>query len=195
MNMTRMVLNVATVSALLAAAGCANGRMGRSEYLPDGEVISGRADEATVYDLDTAIQNLVTEMRAHPTFVRNYEEIKAKRKVGRPILQVLSIDCNSCKTPRPSTTKLAMVRDKICQSVFESDLFALRDTVVSEALQNAEVPDCVLRGTLMQVTEDTRRRGRGCNVYRLQLFLTDSKSSDVIWQGAHTIVKIDWLFR
>ena len=195
MNMTRMVLNVATVSALLVAAGCANGHLGRSEYLPDGEVISGRADEATVYDLDTAIQSLVMDMRAHPAFVRNYEEIKAKRKGGRPILQALSIDCNSCKTPRPSATKLAMVRDKICQSVFESDLFALRDTVVSGALQNAEVPDCVLRGTLMQVTEDTRRRGRGCNVYRLQLVLTDSKTSDVIWQGAHTIVKIDWLFR
>lgn len=195
MNMSRMALNVATVSVLLAAAGCANGRIGRSEYLPDGEVISGRADEATVYDLDTAIQSLMTGMREHQTFVRNYGEIKAKRNDGKPILQVLSIDCNSCMTPRPSTTKLAMVRDKICQSVFESDLFALRDSVVSEALQNAEVPDCVLRGTLMQVTEETRRRGRGCNVYRLQLVLTDAKSSAVIWQGAHTIVKIDWLFR
>ena len=195
MNMSRMMLKVATVSVLLAAAGCANGRLGRSEYLSDGEVISGRADEATVYDLDTAIQSLMTGMREHPAFVRNYEEIKARRKGGRPVLQALSIDCNSCMTPRPSTTKLAMVRDKVCQSVFESDLFALRDTVVSEVLQNAEVPDCVLRGTLMQVTEETRRRGRGCNVYRLQLILTDAKSSDVIWRGAHTIVKIDWLLR
>ena len=195
MNVSKMALNIATVSVLLAAAGCANERIGRSEYLPDGEVISGRADEATVYDLDTAIQNLMTGMRAHPTFVRNYEAIKAKKKDGKPVLQVLSIDCKSCMTPRPSATKLAMVRDKICQSVFESDLFALRDTVVSEALQNAEVPDCVLRGTLMQVAEETRRRGRECNVYRLQLILTDAKSSDVIWRGAHTIVKIDWLFR
>ena len=194
MNMSRMALNVATVSVLLAAAGCANGRIGRSEYLPDGEVISGRADEATVYDLDTAIQSLMTGMREHQTFVRNYGEIKAKRNDGKPILQVLSIDCNSCMTPRPSATKLAMVRDKICQSVFESDLFALRDTVVSEALQNSEAPDCVLRGSLMQVAEDVRRRGRGCNVYRLQLVLTDSKTSAVIWQGAHTFVKLDWLF-
>ena len=127
MNMSKMALNVATVSVLLVAAGCANGRIGRSEYLPDGEVISGRADEATVYDLDTAIQSLMTGMREHQTFVRNYGEIKAKRKGGKPVLQVLSIDCNSCMTPRPSTTKLAMVRDKVCQSVFESDLFALRD--------------------------------------------------------------------
>ena len=195
MNMSGMMLTVAVVIATMATSGCANGRRGRAGYLPDGEVISGRADEATVYDLDTAIQSLMTGMREHPAFVRDYEEIKARRKGGKPVLQALSIDCNSCMTPRPSTTKLAMVRDKICQSVFESDLFALRDTVVSEALQNAEVPDCVLRGTLMQVTEDTRRRGRGCNVYRLQLVLTDAKSSAVIWQGAHTIVKIDWLFR
>ena len=195
MNMSRMMLKVATVSVLLAAAGCANGRLGRSEYLSDGEVISGRADEATVYDLDTAIQSLMTGMREHPAFVRNYEEIKARRKGERPVLQALSIDCNSCMTPRPSTTKLAMVRDKVCQSVFESDLFALRDTVVSEALQNPETPDCVLRGSLMQVAEETGRRGRGCNVYRLQLVLTDAKSSAVIWQGSHTIVKIDWLFR
>lgn len=194
MNKSKMALNVATVSVLLAVAGCANGHIGRSEYLPDGEVISGRADEATVYDLDTAIHSLMTGMRAHPTFIRNYEETKTKRKDGKPILQVLSIDCNSCMTPRPNTTKLAMVRDKICQSVFEADLFALRDSVVSEALQNVEVPDCVLRGTLMQVTEEVGRRGRGCNVYRLQLVLTDSKTSAVIWRGAHTFVKLDWLF-
>ncbi len=56
MNMNKMALNVAIVSVLLAAAGCANERIVRSEYLSDGEVISGRADEATVYDLDAAIQ-------------------------------------------------------------------------------------------------------------------------------------------
>lgn len=194
MNMNGMMLTVAVVIATMATSGCANGRRGRAGYLPDGEVISGRADEATVYDLDTAIQSLMTGMRAHPTFVRNLEEIKAKRKDGKPIVQVLSIDCNSCMAPRPNKTKLAMVHDKICQSIFESDLFALRDTVLSEALQNSEAPDCVLRGTLMQVAEDVRRRGRECNVYRLQLVLTDSKTSSVIWQGAHTFVKLDWLF-
>lgn len=194
MNMNGMMLTAAAVIVTMAASGCANGRFGRAGYLPDGEVISGRADEATVYDLDTAIQSLMAGMRAHPTFVRNFEEIKAKRKNGKPIVQILSIDCNSCMTPRPNKTKLDMVRDKICQSVFESDLFALRDTVVSEALQNSETPDCVLRGTLMQVAEDVRRCGRGCNVYRLQLVLTDPKTSAVIWQGAHTFVKLDWLF-
>ena len=194
MNMNGMMLNVAVAFVLTAAAGCANERFGRSKYLPDGEVISGRADEATVYDLDAAIQNLMTGMRAHPTFVRNFEEVKAKRKDGKPVLQVLSIDCSSCITPRPSKTKLAMVRDKICQSVFESDLFAVRDTVMSEALQNSETPDCVLRGSLMQVAEDLRRSGRGCNVYRLQPVLTDPRTSAVIWQGEHTFVKLDWLF-
>ena len=194
MNMSGMMLTIAVAIATMATSGCANGRLGRAGYLPDGEVISGRADEATVYDLDTAIQSLLTGMRAHPTFVRNFEGVKAKRKNVKPIVQVLSIDCNSCLTPRPSKTKLAMVREKICQSVFESDLFALRDTVVSEALQSSEAPDCVLRGSLMQVAEDVRRSGRGCNVYRLQLVLTDSKTSAVIWQGAHTFVKLDWLF-
>lgn len=194
MNKNSLLLNVAVASVLLSVTGCANSQFGRSRYLPDGEMISGRADEATVYDLDSAIQSLMTGMRVHPAFLRDYEEIKAKRKDGKPVLQILSIDCSSCVTPRPSKTKLAMVHDKLCQSVFESDLFALRDTVVSEAFQNAELPDCVLRGALMQVAEEVRGRGRDCNVYRLQLVLTDSKTGAVIWQGAHTFVKLDRLF-
>lgn len=189
MNMSGMMLNVAVASVLMAAAGCANERLGRSTYLPDGEVIAGAADEATVYDLDTAIQNLMTRMRAHPTFVRNYGEIKTKKK-AKPVLQVLSVDCSSCTALRLDKTRLAMVRDKVCQSAFESDLFALRDFVVSEAVQDVEAPDCILRGTLAHVAEKER-----CHVYRLQLVLTDSRTSSVIWQGAHTVTKIGWLFR
>ena len=97
-------------------------------------------------------------------FVRNYELIKTA-KGEKPLLQVL--------------------RDRVCQSVFESDLFALRDAAMSEALQDAEVPDCVLRGSLAGF----RERG-GCYVYRLQLVLIDPKTGAVFWQGFDTFLKV-----
>jgi len=64
MNNGRMLLNVVVVSVLVSASWCASNRFGHSKYLPDGEVISGRAEEATVYDLDTAVQSLMSRMRS-----------------------------------------------------------------------------------------------------------------------------------
>lgn len=188
MNVNSLLLNAAIVAVLMTTVGCAGGRFGRARYVPDGEINSGHAAEATVYDLDSAVQGLMAGMRAHTTFIRDYEDIK-KNKNRKPILQILPIDCNNFAAPRPDKVRLAMVRDKISQSVFESDLFALRDSVLSDALKTADVPDCVLHGTLTQVSE-----GRRCYVYRLQLVLTEPLSNAVIWQGAKTIQKVDRLF-
>lgn len=184
MNMSKVLFGGAIVLAL-AAAGCVT----RPAYLPDGEVLSSRHGETTVYELDAALEELMTAMRSHPTFVRNYDEITAKKK-GKPILQVLPIDCRKCLTGRPDKLKVDMLRDKVCQSVFESDQFALRDAVWSEAVKESTAPDCILHGSLTKVGEDRRRM-----IYRLQLVLTDAATSDVIWQGAATVVRIDWLFR
>lgn len=185
MNMSKFLLNAAIVSALMSTTGC----LTKSVYLPDGEVISGRVYDTTVYELDTALEGLMTAMRSHPTFIRNYDEISAKKK-GKPILQVLPIDCRNCTTARPEKLKVDMLRDKVCQSVFESDQFALRDAVWSEAVKEAATPDCVLHGSLTKVSEDRHRV-----VCRLQLVLTEATTSAVIWQGAATVVKLDCLFR
>ena len=185
MNVNKLLLKAAIVSAMLAGTGCVT----RDVYRPDGEVISGRLGETTVYELDEALEGLMTAMRAHPTFIRNYEEFAAKKK-GKPFLQVLPIDCRNCTPSRPEKLKVDMLRDKVCQSVFESDQFALRDSVWAEALKDSSTPDCVLHGSLTKVSEDRHRI-----VCRLQLVLTDATTSAVIWQGAATVVKIDWLFR
>ena len=185
MNASKNLLNVAIVSALVVTAGCVS----RDVYRPDGEVISGRPGETTAYELDEALEGLMTAMRSHPTFIRNYDEIAEKKK-GKPILQVLPIDCRKCITGRPDQRKVDMLRDKVCQSVFESDQFALRDAVWSEAVKETTAPDCVLHGSLTKVSED-----RHHIVCRLQLVLTEAVTSAVIWQGASTVVKLDWLFR
>ena len=185
MNMSKDLLNVAIVFALVASAGCVT----RDVYRPDGEVISGRTGETTAYELDAALEGLMTAMRSHPAFIRNYDEIAAKKK-GKPILQVLPVDCRKCITGRPDQRKVDMLRDKVCQSVFESDQFALRDAVWSEAVKETATPDCVLHGSLTKVSEDRHRV-----ICRLQLVLTEATTSAVIWQGAATVVKLDWLFR
>ncbi len=131
----------------------------------------------------------MTAMRSHPTFIRNYDEIVAKKKM-KPLLQVLPIDCSNCIIPRLERIKVGMLRDKVCQSVFESDQFVLRDAIWSEAVKDTATPDCILRGSLTKVGEDRRHV-----ICRLQLVLTDAVSSAVIWQGAATVIKLDWLFR
>lgn len=186
MNANRMLLIVASVSLSILAAGCASDRFNRSKYLPDGEVISGQAEDATVYDLDTAVQNLMARMRAHPAFIRDYEDLLKKRG-KKPVLQVLSLDCDRV-SPRLDETRLRIVQDKVSQSAFESDLFALRDAKLADVLKTCDAPDCILRGVLTQVEE--RVRGR-CYVYRLQLVLADASTSAVIWQGANTVLKVD----
>ena len=184
MNKNVSMFGFAAALAMTLAVGCASDPHGKAKYLPGGEVISGSPNAVTVYDLDTAVKNLMSRMRAHPMFVRNYELIKTE-KGEKPLLQVLPIDCR-CPSSSFARGRLNVLRDRVCQSVFESDLFALRDAVMSEALQDAEVPDCVLRGSLAGFRERS-----GCYVYRLQLVLTDPKTTAVLWQGSDTFLKVD----
>lgn len=194
MNKGTMMLKVAAVSVLLAAAGCMNARYDRSKYLPTGEKVSGIPERATVYDLDAAVQELMSQMRTHASFIRSYEEFKQKNN-RKPILQILPIGCR-CSMFSSYKGRLGIVHDKIGQSIFESDLFVLRDDVLTDALQKTagqnqvKVPDCALRGLLTRVREEGR-----CYVYRLQLILSEAKSGDILWQGEVTIQKTDWIFR
>ena len=88
-------------SALCAfAVGCVSQKTDHVRYVDSGEIVTGTADRATMYDLESSAQSLMQKMLASPQFSRNYSAVKASKGGGLPIVVIGNI---ANKTTEPTT--------------------------------------------------------------------------------------------
>lgn len=176
---------------------------GPAQYVPEGEVINGRASEMTMYDLETATQELLTKMRKSNLFTQNYTTVKTTNGGKLPVIVVGNIEN---RTTDRIQGRLDTVREIINTSLFEMDIFEVKDdTAASQiaarmlqsqtgGLENGSLvssigthdsPDFMLIGDLSAFKDFG-----GYHTYKLHLAIHNLKTGKVVWQGIQTKIKL-----
>ena len=175
---------------------------GPAQYVPEGEVINGRASEMTMYDLETATQEILTKMRKSQLFTQNYTMVKTA-KGALPVIVVGNIEN---RTSSRIQGRLDTVREIINTSLYEMDLFEVKDDTASSqiasrilqsqtsGLENGALvssigthdsPDFMLIGDLSAFKDFG-----GYHTYKLHLAIHNLKTGKVVWQGIQTKIKL-----
>ena len=175
---------------------------GPAQYVPEGEVINGRASEMTMYDLETATQELLAKMRKSALFTQNYTAVKAK-KGALPVIVVGNIEN---RTTSRIQDRLDTVREIVNTSLYEMDLFEVKDDTASSqiaarilqsetsglengaavaALGTHDSPDFMLIGDLSAFKDFG-----GYHTYKLHLAIHNLATGKVVWQGIQTKIKL-----
>lgn len=175
------------------------------QYIEQGTVIAGRASSATMYDLESAANDLLMKMRVSKVFERNYNNIKL-REGGKPIIDFGNIE--NMTTSRIQG-RLDSLRDTIRVSLMEMDLFeskdiqsfgdmsdrmlssetnGLEDGSLVESMGTHKSPSLMFKGDLRQF-EDEGEEGTH-HTYKLRLALYDLKTGRVVWEGIETKIKL-----
>lgn len=201
------------VACLAAACGCVSSQSsspiadrplpkGSAQYAPLGEVESGNATDLTIYDLEAATGELLAKMRKNALFTQNYTKVK-DAKGALPVIVVGNI---SNKTTSRIQNRLDMVRDIVTTSLYETNLFDVKDDTASDAiaarlalseeggLEDAtltsafgdhESPDFMLIGDL------TAFRDVGSiHTFKLKFAIQDLRTGKIVWQGIQTNIKL-----
>jgi len=169
------------VAAVLLGTGCVHRNSERhpAVYAENGDIVVGYADEATMYDLDTAAQNLMRQMRESDVFKRAYAEF-AKGKTTKPTLKIGVI---GSRVNIDVQYRLDSIRNIVSISMYESELFNVHDTQVASGDIRE---DAVITGDLRRFIDNG-----GYYVYRLHFCLCERVTGKVMWEGAETVVKRD----
>lgn len=176
---------------------------GPAQYVPTGEVVNGIASEVTMYDLETATQELLTKMRKSTLFTQKYDEAKAKKNGVLPIIVVGNIDN---RTTSRIQDRLDTVREIINTSLFEMDIFDVKDDAASNqiaariiqsqkngledgglvnVLGTHDSPDFLLVGDLSSFKDYG-----GYHTYKLHISIHSLTTGKVVWKGIQTKVKL-----
>ena len=173
-----------------------------TQYVNPNEVIAGKPTETTMYDLETAVQNLMSKMRGSPRFSENYNAAK-KAKGGLPIVVLGNIEN---KTTDRIQGRLDAMRDTIRTSLYDTGLVEVKDDEASEAIRSRiirgadgglesgslvqnlgkqDAPDFIVLGDMRHFTDVG-----GYHTYRLRLAIHSLATGKVIWEGIQTMVKL-----
>ena len=198
-----------SIFAILCAAmvcGCQTPQQKpKVQYVEQGTVIAGKARNATMYDLESAANDLLMKMRTSKVFERNYNNI-ALREGGKPVIDFGNIEN---KTTSRIQGRLDSLRDTMRVSLMEMDLFESKDMQsfgdISDRIVSSETngledgslvenmgthksPSLMFRGDLRQF-EDEGYDGTH-HTYKLRLALYDLKTGRVVWEGIETKIKL-----
>ena len=175
---------------------------GPAQYVPQGEVINGRADAMTMYDLETATQELLMKMRKSAVFNQNYTAVKTK-KGALPVIVVGNIEN---RTTSRIQGRLDTVREIVNTSLFEMDIFEVKDDAASNqiasriiqsetsGLENGALvaslgthdsPDFLLVGDLSAFKDYG-----GYHTYKLHISIHNLATGKVVWKGIQTKIKL-----
>ena len=193
-------------AAMVLASGCETvtvpPQQTGTRYVNPTEVISGKPTEATMYDLETAVQNLMTKMRGSPRFTENYNAAK-KAKGGLPIVVLGDIEN---KTTERIMDRLIAMGDTIRTSLLDTGMFEVKDDEASEAIRSRiirgadggletgslvqnlgkqDAPDFIVLGDMRHFTDVG-----GYHTYRLRLAIHSLTTGKIIWEGIQTMVKL-----
>ena len=176
---------------------------GDARYVEHGEVISGKASEATMYDLESGTQELLKKMRKSNLFMQNYTKVKAAKNGDPPVIVLGNIEN---KTSARIQGRLDSVRDIVRSSLFETDLFEVKDDQASSqiaaritqsetnGLENGSLvstlgthdsPDFMVLGDL-RAFEDHG----GFHTYKLRLAIHNLSTGKIVWEGIQTKIKL-----
>lgn len=175
---------------------------GPAQYVPQGEVINGQADAMTMYDLETATQELLMKMRKSAVFNQNYAAVKTK-KGALPVIVVGNIEN---RTTSRIQGRLDTVREIVNASLFEMDIFEVKDDAASNqiasriiqsetsGLENGglvaslgthDSPDFLLVGDLSAFKDYG-----GYHTYKLHISIHNLTTGKVVWKGIQTKIKL-----
>lgn len=173
-----------------------------TRYVNANEVVAGEPTSATMYDLETAVQNLMSKMRGSPRFSWNYNAAK-KAKGALPIVVLGNIEN---KTTDRIQGRLDAMRDTIRTSLYDTGLVEVKDDEASEAIRSRiirgadgglesgslvqnlgrqDAPDFIVLGDMRHFTDVG-----GYHTYRLRLAIHSLATGKVIWEGIQTMVKL-----
>lgn len=173
-----------------------------TRYVDPSEVIAGEPTSATMYDLETAVQNLMSKMRGSPRFTENYNAAK-KVKGGLPIVVLGNIEN---KTTDRIQGRLDAMRDTVRTSLFDTGLVEVKDDEASEAIRSRiirgadggletsslvqnlgkqDAPDFIVLGDMRHFADVG-----GYHTYRLRLAIHSLTTGKIIWEGIQTMVKL-----
>ena len=200
------------VAGLLAAAGCVSSEalrcaQQRARYADPNAIVAGTPDSATMYDLESAVTELMEQMRSSPRFSEEYADAtnsmrQAKSTKRRPMVVVAFLEN---RTTQRVQGRLDAVRDTISTSLFNSGLFDVKDDEATakilsrivwgvdggmekgtllQTIGERDAPDFMLTGELRQFEDG------GVYTYRLALAIHSFRTGATIWQGVHTRVKL-----
>lgn len=201
-------ISVVVGLAAFALAGCRqwDARRGSALYVENGDMISGHAHGATMYDLDSATQSLMRRLRENETFRGYYAQMK-DRKVksgdkGHPLIAIGRIVDLTDQGVQP---RMDSIRNEVSTSIYESGLFHVRDDAEAMAigdrikmnmgngledgalkpvLRHHPSPDYVFLGDFRRFAEPN-----GYYVYRLHFSVQDLSTGIIAWEGEETVVK------
>lgn len=174
---------------------------GPAQYVSNGEAINGQASELTMYDLETATQELLVKMRKNQLFTQNYTAVKTA-KGALPVIVVGNI---KNRTTSRIPDRLNTVREIINTSLYEMDLFEVKDDAAS-----SQIADRIIDKTGLEKDENVQYIGThdapdfllvgdlsafkdfgGYHTYKLHLAIHNLKTGKVVWQGMQTKIKLN----
>lgn len=128
---TTMILSLPLAAALLA--GCAN----RHGYVNPVSVHFDKPENATLYDMNTGVADLVAKLQNDDGFLENYELKASKKPNGDlPVLQIGNIDSEAQPGERV-TQKVESARRRIEIALRKTRLFEIKDDAAA-AESNSE---------------------------------------------------------
>lgn len=173
-----------------------------TRYVNANEVIAGEPTSATMYDLETAVQNLMSKMRGNPRFTENYNAAK-KAKGGLPIVVIGNIEN---LTTVHIMDRLIAMGDTIRTSLYNTGMFEVKDDEASEAIRSRiirgadggletgslvqnlskqDAPDFIVLGDMRHFADVG-----GYHTYRLRLAIHSLSTGKIIWEDIQTMVKM-----
>ena len=199
-----VVMPVSFIVGVMLTCGCETipPRQTGTQYENPGEVIAGKPTEMTMYDLETAVQSMMSKMRGNPRFSENYNAAK-KAKGTLPIVVLGNIEN---KTADRIQGRLDAMRDTIRTSLFDTGLLEIKDDEASEAIRSRiirgadseletsalvqtlgkqDAPDFILLGDIRHFTDVG-----GYHTYRLRLAIHSMITGKIIWEGIQTMIKL-----
>ena len=177
----------------------------RVQYVEQGTVIAGKAQNATMYDLESAANDLLMKMRTSKVFEKNYNNIKL-REGGKPVIDFGNVEN---KTTNRIQGRLDSLRDTMRVSLMEMDLFeskdmqsfgdisdrmvasetnGLEDGSLVESMGSHKSPSLMFKGELRQFSDEDEAGTH--HIYKLRLALYDLKTGRVVWEGIETKIKL-----
>lgn len=193
-------------AAVLLACGCETvtvpPRQTGTRYVNANEVVAGEPTSATMYDLETAVQKLMSKMRGSPRFSENYAAAK-KAKGALPIVVLGNIEN---LTEDRILDRLIAMGDTIRTSLYNTGMFEVKDDEASEVIRSRiirgadggletgslvqnlgkqDAPDFIVLGDMRHFADVG-----GYHTYRLRLAIHSLSTGKIIWEGIQTMVKL-----
>lgn len=195
----KKLLSLLSLSAILFA-GCVN-----HGYVNPNSVHFDKASNATIYDIKTAVADLVEKMQDDDDFKEHYDLLAASKN-AKPVLQIGNIENN---TSERITLRLNSARRRLEIALRKTRLFEITDDANSRESVSETLVESITKNVEVGLKNDDNVQASGIHksadyqmygiyspfkdgdrhTYELTLELIDIKTGLQVWSGIAEIVK------